>query len=213
MTTNQTKNQLKEIILKTIHTEKPQNTKQLIQLMQQHHNIPPEETIKLLTELENQNRLNFTKHPQPTPASLKTYVVSKNATWFWTTIALAAATAIAVFTIPETAYPIVYLRQALGAIFILFLPGFTFIKALFPSKLPIQTSKENLHNIERVALSLGMSLVFAPIVGLILNYTPWGIRLIPIILSLLAFTIVFASAAILREYRAKLKQSQSAHIF
>ena len=57
--------------------------------------------------------------------------------------------------------------------------------------------------IERVALSLGMSLALVPIVGLILNYTPWGIRLTPITLSLLALTIVFATAAILREYQAK----------
>ncbi len=57
--------------------------------------------------------------------------------------------------------------------------------------------------IERIALSFGMSLALVPIVGLILNYTPWGIRLTPITLSLLALTIVFATAAVLREYQAK----------
>ena len=36
-----------------------------------------------------------------------------------------------------------------------------------------------------------------------LNYTPWGIRLAPITLSLLALTIVFATVAVLREYQAK----------
>ena len=48
-----------------------------------------------------------------------------------------------------------------------------------------------------------VSIALVPIVGLILNYTPWGIRLTPITLSLLALTIVFATAAILREYQAK----------
>ena len=57
--------------------------------------------------------------------------------------------------------------------------------------------------IERVALGFGMSLALVPIVGLILNYTPWGIRLTPITLSLLALTVVFATAAVLREYQAK----------
>ena len=57
--------------------------------------------------------------------------------------------------------------------------------------------------IERAALSFGMSLALVPIVGLILNYTPWGIRLTPVILSLLALTVAFATAAILREYQAK----------
>jgi uncharacterized membrane protein len=52
------------------------------------------------------------------------------------------------------------------------LPGFTFIKALFPAEVPIKTSSENMDTIERVALSFGMSLALVPIVGLILNYTP-----------------------------------------
>jgi uncharacterized membrane protein len=81
---------------------------------------------------------------------------------------------------------------------------------LFPSKVPINTSSENMDTIERLALSLGMSLALIPIVGLILNYTPWGIRLTPITLSLLALTIVFATATVLREYQAKAQAAKSA---
>ena len=88
------------------------------------------------------------------------------------------------FTIPETFYPIAYIRNVLGIIFVLFLPGFAFIKALFPTTVPLKTTSESLDDIERVALSFGMSLALVPIVGLILNYTPWGIRLTPITLSL-----------------------------
>jgi uncharacterized membrane protein len=63
-------------------------------------------------------------------------------------------------------------------------------------------STENLETVERIALSLGMSIALAPIVGLLLNYTPWGIRLTPIVLSLLSLTLVFATAALIREYQA-----------
>jgi uncharacterized membrane protein len=131
------------------------------------------------------------------------YIISQKAAWYWTTITLAIATTITVFTIPENAYPIVYARSVLGTIFVLYLPGYTFIKALFPSKMPLKTSSDNMDNIERIALSLGMSIALTPIVGLILNYTPWGITLTPITLSLLALTIVFATAAILREHQSK----------
>ena len=203
MTTNQTKPQLKDLILETVKTEKPQNTHQLVQLMQQRHNILPDATTKLLMELENESLLNFTKKQQSTPTNIKNYFNSKNAAWFWITIAIAAATTAAVFTIPETAYPMVYLRQALGIVFVLFLPGFTFIKVLFPKKTPIKTSSEELDKIERIALSIGMSLALVPIVGLILNYTPWGIRLAPITLSLLALTVAFATAAVMREYQTQ----------
>ncbi len=113
------------------------------------------------------------------------------------------------FTIPETAYPIAYIRNVLGIIFVLFLPGFAFIKALFPTTVPLKTTSESLDDIERVALSFGMSLALVPIVGLILNYTPWGIRLTPITLSLLALTVICATAAIAREHQTKLKTAKS----
>ena len=123
------------------------------------------------------------------------YYLTEKALWYWTTIVLAVATVIAVFIIPENAYPIVYIRYLLGSIFILWLPGYTFIKALFPTHVPIKTSSESLDTIERVALSIGMSLALVPIVGLLLNYTPWGIRLAPVTLSLLGLSITFATVA------------------
>lgn len=98
---------------------------------------------------------------------------------------------------------IAYVRNVLGVIFVLFLPGYAFIKAFFPTKLPIKTSSESLDTIERVALSIGMSIALTPIVGLILYYTPLGIGLTPITLSLLALTTVFATAAVAREYQKK----------
>jgi uncharacterized membrane protein len=90
---------------------------------------------------------------------------------------------------------------------VLFLPGYAFIKMLFPQKVPIPTSSAELDTIERIALSIGMSLALTPIVGLILNYTPWGIRLTPITLSLLAMTAIFATAGIIREHQIKTQQN------
>jgi hypothetical protein len=195
-----TRDKIKDLILETVKNQKPETAKQLIAVMQERHAIPPEQTTSLLIELEKEDHLLFTKQESPKLESVREYFFSTKTAWYWTTIALAIVSAIAVFTIPDTAYPIVYLRSALGIIFILFLPGFAFMKVLFPTKVPIKTSSENMDTIERVALSFGMSLTLAPIVGLILNYTPWGIQLTPIALSLLALTIVFATFAFLRGY-------------
>jgi len=51
-----------------------------------------------------------------------------------------------------------------------------------------------------------MSLALVPMIGLLLNYTPWGIRITPITISLLAVTLTFATAAIIRDHQTKLKQ-------
>jgi uncharacterized membrane protein len=58
-----------------------------------------------------------------------------------------------------------------------------------------------LESLERLALSIGISLAIVPLVGLLLNYTPLGIRLTPIVISLAAFTETMAFIALERRYR------------
>jgi len=114
-----------------------------------------------------------------------------------------------VFVVPENDFPLVYIRYVLGIIFILWLPGYAFIKTLFPKQLPLRTSDKDLDRIERIALSIDMSIALVPVVGLLLNYTSWGIRLTPIVLSLTALTLAFATTAIAREYQTRIKQDAS----
>ena len=83
------------------------------------------------------------------------------------------------------------IRTALGLPMVLFIPGYALIAALFPAR-------DDLDGIERVALSFGLSIAVVPLIGLGLNYTPWGIRLIPILVSLSCFTISMALVAIYR---------------
>lgn len=80
------------------------------------------------------------------------------------------------------------LRVVLGLPFVLFFPGYTLIAALYPRRV-------DLDGIERLALSLGLSLAVVPLIGLVLNYTPWGIRLTPIVVSLTLFTAACSVAA------------------
>ena len=87
------------------------------------------------------------------------------------------------------------LRIVLSLAFVLFFPGYTLIAALFPAK-------GRLDGIERVALSFGLSLAVVPLIGLVLNFTPWGIRFEPILFSLLGFILAMSAAALYR--RAKL---------
>ncbi len=82
-------------------------------------------------------------------------------------------------------------RVPLGLLMVLFLPGYTLIAALFPNK-------DDLDGIERAALSFGLSIAVVPLIGLALNYTPWGIRLAPVVISLSIFTIALATVAHLR---------------
>jgi len=85
------------------------------------------------------------------------------------------------------------MRWVAGSVFILFTPGFGLVQLLF-------ASRRELDSIERFALSVGLSLALVPLVGLLLNFSPWGIRLDPILLSLSLLVLVFALASALRDY-------------
>jgi len=86
------------------------------------------------------------------------------------------------------------LRIIFGLPAILFIPGYVLIYALFPTK----NLGKGIDVIERIALSFGLSLAVVPLLGLALNYTIWGIRLIPILNSLTIFILGMACIGIYR---------------
>ncbi len=86
------------------------------------------------------------------------------------------------------------LRLILGIPFLLFFPGYTLVAAIF-------TRKEGMGGIERVGFSFGLSIALVPFIAYILNYTPWGIRLEPIIYSVASFIFVTSAVAWLRRRR------------
>ena len=182
-------------IIDIVRKNHPKTVNELVMLVQPRYPIPEEQILERIIHLQNQGKITLKNQQVPVTPLLRSYIFSAKASWYWTIIAVAAATTVLIFTGPENAYPIVYARYVLGAIFVLFLPGYTFIRALFPEK--------ELDNIERAALSMGMSIALVPITGIILNYTPWGIRTTPVTLGLLALTTIFATAAIIREHQTK----------
>jgi len=94
------------------------------------------------------------------------------------------------------------LRVILGLPFILFIPGYVLIFTLFPTK----KIDKGIDIIERIALSFGLSIAIVPLIGLGLNYTPWGIRLEPILLSIFIFIIGIGTIAIYRWIKTNPKE-------
>lgn len=209
--------ELDQQIIRTVETAKPENVQQLVDEVQTLSSTSKQEILDRILQLQQTEKMRLKQPQAQTPEKLTSYMRSNQALWYWIAITLTAATAIVVFTVPEDAFPLAYLRNVLGIIFILWLPGYALIKALFPQNLPfaktlthsLDTSEKELDAIERIALSIGMSIALVPIVGLLLNYTPWGITLTPIVLSLLALTTVFATAAMLREHQTARVQTRS----
>ena len=84
-----------------------------------------------------------------------------------------------------------FVRTALSLPLILFLPGYALIAMLFPEKTGLEW-------LERIALSVGLSVAVVPLIGLVLNFTSWGIKEIPLLASLSVFTLLLSGLAYVR---------------
>ena len=88
------------------------------------------------------------------------------------------------------------LRPILGFPLVFFVPGYVFVSALFPSD-------DELDTIERIALSIGLSICIVIFTGFMLNYTPFGIRVAPILFSLSAITLILTAISAVRRLSKK----------
>jgi len=207
LSNDSTEKELVQTIIQVIKQKEPQTVKQLAGFVTERVSVGEREIVESILKLQSQGKITLEKPLKATPQNLISYLKTGKASWYWITVTLAATTTFVVFTVPENSFPLAYIRYLLGTIFVLWLPGYSLIKALFPVDGSNKKSSGHLDSIERVAISIGLSLALVPIVGLLLNYTPLGIRLTPIVLSLFALTAIFATVAIVREHGTKIKAS------
>jgi len=99
---------------------------------------------------------------------------------------LSALLIVIIFFFPNSPARIIF-----GLLVILFFPGYVLICALFPRK-------EDLDGIERLALSIGLSIAVTCLIGLALNYTPFGIRVYPVTFSMFLFMLLMSAVAMYR---------------
>lgn len=147
---------------------------------------------------------------------------------------LAAIVAITVLTNVAVFAPLVRetrLRIPLGLAFLLFVPGYAFLAALFPEQgsSPVtdgpetdegsdtvtgtgtgtdlggdptdSTARNGIDGLERAILASVLSVAIIPLIGLVLNVTPWGIRLVPFAVFLTGFVLGATAVAVVRRWQ------------
>lgn len=186
----------KKMVLDLIRQENPQTTDQLVASIKRTCSFSDQEIENMLIQLEAQGIIKFKSNIRP---SKLRNLLSTNNLWYWGSNAVLVLTVIAVFTISDSS-AFFSLRAVLGIFFVVFLPGYAFMKAFLSKALK---EKENM--LIKVALSsalsIGLSLCLVSLMALFLNYTPFGVQLIPLVTGLSIFTFVLSTFAFLREYR------------
>ena len=188
----QPKPPLRKIVRNTIKNKHPKTVAELAQLVSADATVNEDEFRAALKDVISEGEIEL-KEPSYNLESALDYLFTITISgWFWATIILAGAAILSVTFVPDL-FPVNAIRWVLGSVFVLYLPGYTLIQFLF-------SERKELDGLERFALSVGLSLAVVPLIGLILNYLPWGIRLAPITISLALFVLSFAILAATRKY-------------
>lgn len=179
-----------DLIVKVLSTADNMTLSELVERLSREHGLKLEEAAKEVFIAWKKGQIDLVE-PTP-PKTILSYTMALRSLWFFVVTALVLITVCIVLFISRP--PLVYIRYVLGSIFVLYLPGAMLIEALYPRG-------EDLEPLERLALSIGLSLAVVPLIGLVLNYTPWGIRLVPVLISLAIFTESMAVLALIRKYK------------
>jgi uncharacterized membrane protein len=125
----------------------------------------------------------------------KDYLFSTSSLWFWITLILLGLSIIIVGIVPKEESSLTPARYVLSFVFILFIPGYCLIEAMFPAK-------DSLDIVERFALSIALSFTITALTGLLLNFTPFGINSVSVLTTLSIITFLLTVVALIRKYRS-----------
>jgi hypothetical protein len=200
---------LTETIIHIANEKRPQTIEELIALVQENEIWSQKEILDAVLKLQDETKIRFVSSSLAAPLRFSAYMGTKKVLWYWATVTIAILSMICTISITDDFYPWNYFRSVFGLMFVLWLPGYTFLKVIFPVNVSKTELSTNLSNEERIALSVIMSLALITIIGLLLNFSPWGITSSTIVLSILTFNLILATAAVARDYSLIVKVKQN----
>jgi len=144
--------------------------------------------ISKILELQTDRKI-LIREPVPYRRFLD-YLLSPLSVWFWELLVATLASIGLVFASSGLA---LYFRYIFGSLLVLFLPGYSLVGFIY-------SKKEDLDYLTRISVSFVMSLATTTLVGLALNFTPFGITLFAVASSLSTVTIGLLFLTALKKY-------------
>jgi uncharacterized membrane protein len=187
-------------IIRLIKTKSFENAKELVDEIEKCFGLTEDKTMSILMDLEKEHRIRFDSidfSSEKRVTHSRTCIFSNKFTWFWVSLSMITTGLITIFL--PTSPPFIYMRYIFCFFFPFFLPGYLFVKALFPNVMHSKLSSTTLE-VERLILIIGLSLTIISFLAIILNYTPWGVQITSLTLGVLLITIVCAIIAFARQF-------------
>jgi hypothetical protein len=176
------KNNLEELVLARA-SEKETGLSELVNQLSGELNLRRSTVARGVGKLLDEDKIRIVENK--VYSSLASYILSPFSFWFWGAVVPTVASLGLVFFTSGFA---LYLRYVFASLLVVLLPGYSLAEALYP--------KKELDKPTRLVVSIGLSLALVPLVGLVLNFTPFGVRLLPVVFSLSGLTFLLLLIAL-----------------
>jgi hypothetical protein len=187
---------LEEKILELVESKHPSTSSELVELMSTELNISKKDSINLLLILEDKGKIFFRDKNSKIPSPFISYLLSPHIFWYWKIIIISIVTIFTSLGFLKENLIFNYARYIFGSIYLMYLPGYCIFKNLY--------IYEDIDKIKESVLSIGISVSVVSIIGIILNYTPWGISIEPILILNTILILFLSTIALKREYDYKI---------
>jgi uncharacterized membrane protein len=183
---------LKAIVVRINNEKKPLTVRELVDRVRETSKLSEDDIIRCVLSLRAEGAIRL-KDKAIAEKSDK-----ENTLGFKITIIIGVIAALTAFVIPENLYPWIYVRNFLGIVFVFFLPGYAFVKVFFENSFTTDKALKDINRIEQIALSVGLSIAITSLMGLLLYYSPWGLNIEAIVITIFAITFILAAFGIIK---------------
>ncbi len=184
---SKTGREIETLVLEKL-TMKPISLARLVRELSNDLPYKSDTIISKILELQTDKKI-LIREPVPYKRFLD-YLLSPPSVWFWELLVATLASIGLVFASSGLA---LYFRYIFGSLLVLFLPGYSLVGFIY-------SKKEDLDYLTRISVSFAMSLATTTLVGLGLNFTPFGITLFAVASSLSTVTIGLLFLTALKKY-------------
>ena len=189
---------VQRMVIDAIHKQRCRKIGDVVKTLQKYdRTVTFEEVRDAIYQLKKEEEIEVFE--SNTEVSFLNYIKNISESFpFWITVLVSSIMLITIYLLPQTG-TLTSFRIVVGGILVFLIPGYASIQLLFPAK--------DMELAQQVVLSVGLSLAIVPLIGLLLNYSPWGLRLEPVVASLSTAGVGLSLAGAYRRFLLRLSQS------
>ena len=165
------------------------NGRDLVNKILSKYDTPEKDVINLIIDMEDEEKIVFKETDVSPPNNISEYMSSLYAYWYWV---INFISLLSMLILLQQNYDLTYIKYVLGSIFSMFLPGYCLSKIIFLN--------EKIGAVKTIAFSIGVSISMISLIGVLINYSPFGLFQLPLTIVEFVLILILSSIAVDLEY-------------